>query len=79
MMTKSGDAKRGFAVCVRNTGYKASLERHKIYAVRPDADAEKEGDIRVVDESGGDYLYPAQWFVFIEGPGEVEASLLEAS
>jgi hypothetical protein len=77
-MTKPSEAKRVFAVCVRNAGYEASLELHKIYAVLPDADAEKEDDVRVIDESGEDYLYPADWFVPIEVPDKVEASLLEA-
>ncbi len=70
---------RSFVVCVRNEGYEASLELHKIYRVLPDPDAENEGDIRVVDESGEDYLYPAGWFVPIEVPDAVQASLLEAS
>ena len=78
-MTKASEAKRVFAVCVRNAGYEASLELHKIYAVLPDAEAKKEDDIRVIDESGEDYLYPADWFVPIDVPDEVEASLLEAS
>jgi hypothetical protein len=68
-----------FAVCVRNRGYEASLERNKIYVVLPDRDAEKEGDVRVVDESGEDYLYPADWFVAVEVPKTVQASLLKAS
>lgn len=62
-MTKTSEANRLFAVCVRNAGCEASLEPHKIYAVLPDAEAEKESDIRVIDESGEDYLYPADWFV----------------
>jgi hypothetical protein len=68
-----------FAVCIRNDGYEASLERNKIYLVRPDADAAKDGDIRVVDESGEDYCTPADWFVAVEGPKAVQDSLLEAS
>ena len=60
-MTKTSEANRAFAVCVRNAGYEASLELHKIYALLPDAEAEKESDIRVIDESGEDYLYPADW------------------
>jgi hypothetical protein len=67
-----------FAVCVKNDGYEASLERNKIYAVLADPQAEQEGDIRVVDESGEDYLYPQDWFVAIEVPQAVEASLLHA-
>ena len=73
---------RRFAVCVRNVrnrGYEASLERNKIYVVLPDREAEKEGDVRVVDESGEDYLYPADWFVAVEVPKAVQASLLKAS
>ena len=70
---------RSFVVCVRNEGYEASLELHKIYRVLPDLDAEKDGDIRVVDESGEDYLYPVDWFVPIEVPDAVQASLSEAS
>ena len=68
-----------FAVCIWNDGYEASLERNKIYLVRPDADAGKSGDIRVVDESGEDYLYPADWFVAVEVPKAVHDSVLKAS
>jgi hypothetical protein len=78
-MAERRKARRRFAVCVRNKGYAASLERNKIYVVRPDPQAEKDGDIRVVDESGEDYLYPAEWFVAVEVPKAVEASLLKAS
>jgi len=70
---------RSFVVCVRNEGYEASLELHKIYPFLPDPGAEHDGDIRVVDESGEDYLYPADWFVPIEVPDAVQASLSEAS
>jgi hypothetical protein len=70
---------RRFAVCVQNEGYEASLERNKIYVLVADPDAEQDGDIRVVDESGEDYLYPADWFVPVEVPKAVEASLLKAS
>lgn len=70
---------RRFAVCVKNEGYEASLERNKIYILVPDPDAEQDGDIRVVDESGEDYLYPAEWFVPVDVPEAVEASLLRAS
>ena len=62
-------ASRRFAVCVRNKGYEASLERNKIYVVRPDPEAEKDGDIRIIDESGEDYLYPAKFFVLLDDPG----------
>ena len=78
-MAERKKASRRFAVCVRNKGYEASLERNKIYVVRSDPDAEKDGDIRIVDESGEDYLYPADWFVTVEVPKAVQASLLKAS
>jgi hypothetical protein len=68
-----------FAVCVRNEGYEASLERHKIYCIVPDGEAERDGDLRVVDESGEDYLFSADRFVAIEVPTAVRASLLKAS
>ena len=68
-----------FAVCINNAEYPASLERHKIYQVLPDADAAHDGDIRVIDESGEDYLYPASFFVIIEVPQEVEHAILHAS
>jgi hypothetical protein len=68
-----------FAVCVRNEGYEASLERNKIYAILPDDEAERDGDVRVVDESGEDYLFTADRFVAIEVPAAVRASLLKAS
>ena len=67
-----------FAVCINNEDYPASLELHKIYRIIPDRDAAAEGDIRVIDESGEDYLYPASWFVFVELPRAVEKSLRAA-
>ena len=52
-----------YAICVDNTDYPAALELRKIYRVIPDADAAQDGDLRVIDESGEDYLYPADYFV----------------
>ena len=72
-------ARPTFAVCVRNDGYEASLERNKIYAVLPDEEAGRDGDLRVIDESGEDYLFSADRFVAIEVPTAVKASLLKAS
>lgn len=68
-----------FAVCISNEDYEASLELHKIYRVIPDEDAEVDGDLRIVDESGEDYLYPAGWFVFIELPQALQRSVLRAA
>ena len=68
-----------FVVCLNNEGYTASLERHKIYRVLSEPEAEKDGDIRIIDESGEDYLYPKDWFVLITVPHAVEASLLRTA
>lgn len=68
-----------FAVCINNADYPAALEVHKIYRVLPDDDAAIDGDIRVVDKSGEDYIYPAEYFVFVELPSSVEKSLLRAA
>ena len=65
-----------FAVCIENSAYPASLELHKIYRVLRDDDAAADGDLRVVDESGEDYLYPADWFAAVELPRRVRTSLL---
>ncbi|MCC7353856.1 MAG: hypothetical protein IT330_08880 [Anaerolineae bacterium] len=67
-----------FAVCVDNSEYPASLERHKVYRVLPDDDAEKDGDLRIVDESGEDYLFPADYFVLVDLPQDT-ARVLEKS
>jgi hypothetical protein len=77
--SRSGTGTRAprFAVCVRNRGYVASLEANKIYVVLPDEDAERHGQLRVIDESGEDYLFSADRFVAIEVPAAVRASLLK--
>ncbi|CAG0978309.1 hypothetical protein ANRL3_01962 [Anaerolineae bacterium] len=59
-----------YAICVNNSEYPASLELHKVYRVLPDADAAKDGDLRVIDESGEDYLYPANYFLLVGLPRE---------
>lgn len=68
-----------FAVCIRNKGYPASLELHKIYRLVADESAAADGDVRVVDESGEDYLYPARWFVEVELPPAVKKSIVRAA
>ena len=68
-----------FVVCIDNSDYLASLELHKIYRVLRDADAAEDGDLRVIDESGEDYLYPASRFVPIVVPEAVQKSLLKAA
>jgi hypothetical protein len=63
-------------VCIDNSAYPASLELHKIYRVLADRNAAAEGDLRVVDESGEDYLFPAESFVAVDLPRRVRTSLL---
>ena len=57
-----------YVVCLRNTGYEATLDRGARYRLLPDAEAARHGQVRIVDESGEDYLYPESWF---SGIGEV--------
>jgi len=64
-----------FAVCVDNEGYPASLEVRKLYEIRPDEKSEREGFLRVVDESGEDYLYPAERFRRLAVPLAVRQAL----
>ena len=70
---------RQYAVCIKNEGNEASLERNKLYVLLADRQAEADGLVRVIDEDGEDYLYPADWFVAVEVPKAVQASLLRAS
>jgi hypothetical protein len=68
-----------FVICVGNKGYAASLELRKIYQVIPDKVASKLHQIRVVDESGEDYLYPEDWFVPVQLPLAVERAVRRAT
>jgi len=68
-----------FAVCIKNKDYSASLELRKLYRVVPDASAAKLGQVRVIDESGEDYLYPATYFVPLQLPQAAERAVLRAT
>jgi hypothetical protein len=68
-----------FAICLRNEGYPASLELRKLYRIVPDSEAATRGQVRVIDESGEDYLYPTEYFAEVELPHAVEEALLRAS
>jgi len=68
-----------FAVCINNEEYEVSLELRKFYKVLPDAKAAEHHYIRVIDESGEDYLYPDDYFIPIELPKAVEKALLLVS
>jgi hypothetical protein len=62
--------KQMYVLCVRNEGYKASLELRKLYEKVPDREAEKHNQLRVIDESGEDYLYPSEFFAPVRLPAE---------
>ena len=69
-------AAKRFVICVDNSGYEVSLERRKIYLSIPDAKAESLGQVRVIDESGEDYLYPAEYFTRVSLPAAATRELL---
>jgi len=66
-----------FVLCIENKDCE-DLEKRKIYEVLPDAEAEKEGYLRVIDESGEDYLYPQSYFVVVQLPREAQEALTAA-
>lgn len=72
-------AAKRLVICVDNSGYEASLERRRIYVELPDSRAEKLGQIRVIDESGEDYLYPAESFVSLTFPQPIRRAVLQAA
>ncbi len=67
------------AICIKNEDYPASLELRKVYQVMPDASAAAHHQLRIIDESGEDYLYPEEYFVLVRLPQKVEEALLHAS
>jgi hypothetical protein len=68
-----------FVICIVNQGYSASLELCKIYQVLPDKDAAKFHRVRLIDESGEDYLYPADYFIPVQLPQAVERAVRRAT
>jgi hypothetical protein len=72
-------ATKHLVICIDNAGYEVSLERRKIYVALPDARAEKLDQIRVIDESGEDYLYPQEYFVAVALPSSVRKAVLQAA
>lgn len=65
-----------FAICLNNKGYEDDLKMRTVYQILPDESAARSNYVRVVDETGEDYLYPAAYFVPVEVPREVEKALL---
>lgn len=68
-----------FVVCVKNDDYPASLEMNKIYQVVPDQKIEADGELRIIDESGEDYIYQSDWFIDVSLPVAVRESVLKAA
>ncbi|MBV9571047.1 MAG: hypothetical protein JO056_07395 [Alphaproteobacteria bacterium] len=70
---------RQLVICIENDGYAASLEKRKIYVALCDQAAAKHGLLRVIDESGEDYLYPKSFFRPIELPQTIKRAVLAAA
>ncbi len=74
-MTMKGERQpASFLLCIRNDGAE-DLEPRKVYQVMRDPAAAREGQVRVIDESGEDYLYPAEYFVSVKLPAAVAREL----
>ena len=71
--------RKRYVICVKNDEYEVDLDLRKLYPVIPDSKAEKLGMIRIVDESGEDYLYPQSFFMTIALPKTVKRALAKAS
>ena len=67
-----------FVLCIKN-GDCDDVEKGKVYSVLPNAKAKREGYLRIIDESGEDYLYPASYFITVDLPAEARAALSAAS
>ncbi len=72
-------SKPHLVICIENADYPASLEKRKIYEALKDDDAAKLGHIRVVDESGEDYLYPQELFIDANLTDEIQAAVVKAA
>ncbi len=71
--------KSKFVICIDNSNYPASLEKRKIYESVADSDAEKLGQIRIIDETGDDYLYPAGCFVEADLSDKIREAVVRAA
>ena len=78
-MTTAPAPQLRFLLCIQNDGYPASLEVRKVYQAVPDASAAGRGYVRVIDESGEDYLYPEAYFVPIDLPQAAASMFAQAS
>ena len=68
-----------FVICIKNDDYPASLETRKLYQVVPDPKAEKLDQLRIIDESGEDYLYPQEYFVSVTLPDATEQAIIKVA
>ncbi len=71
--------KNELVICVANEGYEASLEKRKLYEKIPDEAASRHGQVRVIDESGEDYLFPSSYFVDVTLSEETEQAVIAAA
>lgn len=78
-MRKPQTASARLLICMENRGYRASLEKRKIYISLADPEAAKHGQVRVIDESGEDYLYPRSFFLPVTLPHSVRKAILAAA
>ncbi|MEK7373487.1 MAG: hypothetical protein AABZ85_00445 [Thermodesulfobacteriota bacterium] len=69
--------KQKFLLCVDNQGYEASLELRKLYETIPDKEAELHNQVRIIDESGEDYLYPSKFFAPVKLPMQTKNRILQ--
>jgi hypothetical protein len=69
--------KNNFLLCIENKDYEASLEIRKLYEQLPDKEAERHNQVRVIDESGEDYLYPSSFFATVRLSMEIKDKLIE--
>jgi hypothetical protein len=69
--------KHSFLLCVDNEGYEASLEKRKLYERLPDREAERHSQVRIIDESGEDYLYPSSFFAPVRLPITTRNRIIE--
>jgi len=65
------EPKHSYVRCLDDGGYPESLEVNKVYVLLPDEQADERGHLRVIDETGEDYLYPAKLFEFVDIPPQV--------
>lgn len=78
-MRKTNVASARLVICVENKGYAVSLEKRKIYVALVDLQAAKHGYVRVIDESGEDYLYPKRFFLSVTLPQSIRKAVLKAA